>query len=134
MFGNHHQPFTVVGDGSQTRDFTFVSDVVNAIHAAGESKASGKVINIGSDNTYSINQLVKLLDGDVIYIPKRPGEPDCTWASIELAKELLKWKPEVSLEDGVKILLENIDYWQEAPVWDKESIAKATKKWFEYLS
>ncbi len=128
------KPFTVVGDGSQTRDFTFVSDVVNAIHAAGESKASGKVINIGSDNTYSINQLVKLLGGDVIYIPKRPGEPDCTWASIELAKELLKWKPEVSLEDGVKILLENIDYWQEAPVWDKESIAKATKKWFEYLS
>ena len=127
------KPFTVVGDGSQTRDFTFVSDVVSAIHAAGESKVSGKAINIGSDNTYSVNQLVQLLGGDVIYIPKRPGEPDCTWADINLAKELLNWQPQVSLKEGVDILLQNIDYWQDAPVWDKDSIAKATVKWFEYL-
>ena len=127
------KPFTVVGNGTQTRDFTFVSDVVKAIIAAAESDVSGEIINIGSDNTYSVNRLVELLGGDVVHIPKRPGEPDCTWADISKAKQLLNWKPKVSLEEGVSILLDNIDYWREAPVWDEKSIAKATKKWFEYL-
>ena len=128
------KPFTVVGDGTQTRDFTFVSDVVEAIIAAAECDVSGEIINIGSDNTYSVNRLVELLGGDVVHIPKRPGEPDCTWADISKAKQLLHWQPKVNLEEGVGILLENIDYWREAPVWDEKSIAVATEKWFEYLS
>lgn len=128
------KPFTVVGDGTQTRDFTFVSDVVEAIIAAAENDVSGEIINIGSDNTYSVNRLVELLGGDVVHIPKRPGEPDCTWADVSKAKRLLNWQPKVSLEEGVAILLDNIDYWHEAPVWDEKSIAVATEKWFEYLS
>ena len=127
------KPFTIVGDGTQTRDFTFVSDVVEAIMRAAESDISGEIINIGSGNTYSVNRLVELLGGDVVHIPKRPGEPDCTWADITKAKKLLNWRPKVSLEEGVGILLDNIDYWREAPVWDKESIAVATEKWFKYL-
>ena len=126
-------PYTVVGDGTQTRDFTFVTDSVDAIIAAAESDVSGKIINIGSDNTYSVTRLTELLGGDVVHIPKRPGEPDCTWADITKAKRLLKWQPKVSLEEGVTILLDNIDYWRDAPVWDVQSIAKATEKWFEYL-
>jgi len=125
--------FTVVGDGTQTRDFTFVSDVVDAIIAAADSYVSGEIINIGSDNTYSVNRLVELLGGEVVHIPKRPGEPDCTWADTTKAKKLLNWQPKVSLEKGVSILLDNIDYWREAPVWDKNTIAKATKNWFKYL-
>ena len=128
------RPFTVVGDGTQTRDFTFVSDVVDAIIATVESDVSGEIINIGSDNTYSVNHLVELLGGDVVHIPKRPGEPDCTWADITKAKQLLSWGPKISLEEGIDVLLDNIDYWREAPVWDENSIAKATEKWFEYLS
>lgn len=128
-----NKPFTVVGDGTQTRDFTFVSDIVSAIHYAAKSDVSGKIINIGSNNTYSINHLVKLLDGDIVYIPKRPGEPDCTWADISEAKKLLGWEPKVSLEEGVQILLNDMDYWNDAPIWDETSIAKATEKWFEYL-
>ena len=128
------KPYTVVGDGTQTRDFTFVSDTVDAIIAAAESDVSGEIINIGSDNTYSVNQLVELLGGDVVYIPKRPGEPNCTWADISKAKKILNWQPKVSFEEGVSILLDNIDYWREAPVWDEKSIAVATEKWFEYLS
>jgi UDP-glucose 4-epimerase len=128
------KPYTVVGDGTQTRDFTFVSDVVDTIIAAAESDVTGEIINIGSENTYSVNRLVELLGGDIVYIPKRPGEPDCTWADITKAKKLLNWQPKVSLEDGVAILLENIDYWREAPVWDEQSIANITEKWFEYLS
>jgi UDP-glucose 4-epimerase len=45
----------------------------------------------------------------------------------------LKWSPTVSIEQGIKNLLDNIDYWSEAPVWDAHSISIATKKWFEYL-
>jgi UDP-glucose 4-epimerase len=129
-----NKPFTVVGDGCQTRDFTFVSDIVSAIIAAAESNVSGEIINIGSNNTYSINRLVELLGGDVVYIPKRPGEPDCTWADISKAKKLLNWMPKVSLEEGVKVLLDDMKYWNDAPVWDSKSIEKATEKWFEYLS
>ena len=127
------KPFTVVGDGTQTRDFTYVEDVTSALLTASESNLKGEIINIGSDNTYSVNNVVELLGGEVVYIPKRPGEPDCTWADISKAKKLLKWSPTVSIEQGIKNLLDNIDYWSEAPVWDADSISIATKKWFEYL-
>lgn len=127
------KPFTVVGDGTQTRDFTYVTDVVSALISASVSQLNGEIFNIGSDNTYSVNSLVELLKGDVVYIPKRPGEPDCTWADISKAKNLLNWKPKVSLEKGVNSLIDNIDYWSQAPVWDPDSISVATKKWFEYL-
>ena len=129
-----NKPFTVVGDGEQTRDFTYVSDVVDALIKAAGSDINGEIINIGSGNTYSVNHLVELLEGDVVHIPKRPGEPDCTWADIAKAKKMLSWEPKVSFEEGVSILLDNIDYWRGAPVWDEQSIAKATQKWFEYLS
>ena len=128
-----NKPYTVVGDGTQTRDFTHVKDVVAALLAASESSLEGEILNIGSDNTYSINHVVELLEGDVVYIPKRPGEPDVTWADISKAKKLLEWSPTISIEEGIKNLLDNIDYWSEAPVWDPDSISKATKKWFDYL-
>ena len=66
------------------------------------------------------------------YIYQRPGEPDCTWADISKAKKILKWQPQISLEQGVEKLLSQIDYWKEAPVWDSQSISG--KKMFEYLS
>ena len=106
---------------------------MDALIKAAESDINCEITNIGSGNTYSVNCLVELLGGEVVYIPKRPGEPDLTWADITKAKKILGWKPKVNLERGVKILLDNIDYWREAPVWDKKSIAKATEKWFEYL-
>ncbi|MEI6764116.1 MAG: SDR family oxidoreductase [Bacteroidota bacterium] len=130
----NNKPYTVVGDGKQTRDFTFVTDIVNAIFmASGDDKSIGKIMNVGSDNTYSVNKLVTLLGGEIIYIPKRPGEPDCTHADISEIKKVLNWKPLVSFEEGVKIMLENIEYWREAPLWEPESIAEATKSWFKYL-
>ncbi len=128
-----NRPYTVVGDGEQTRDFTFVTDVVEAFLAAARSDVSGEVMNIGSDNTYSVNYLTELLGGKVQYIPKRPGEPDCTYADISRIKSLLGWAPKVSFEEGVRIMLDNIEYWREAPVWTSDSIADATKDWFRYL-
>lgn len=130
----NNKPYTVVGDGSQTRDFTFVTDIVDAcVTASKRSDVSGEIFNVGSGNTYSINTLVKLLGGEITYIPKRPGEPDCTFADTKKINTVLQWKPKVSLEDGVRIMLDNIDYWREAPLWNPESIAEATKDWFKYL-
>lgn len=128
------KPFTVVGDGKQTRDFIYVTDVARAFYMAAVSDVSGEVMNVGSDGTYSVNSLVELLGGEVDYIPKRPGEPDCTYADISKIKKLLGFRAEVSFEQGVKKVLENIDYWKEAVVWDKDSIGKATESWFKYLS
>jgi UDP-glucose 4-epimerase len=130
----HGKPLTVVGDGTQTRDFTFVTDVVNACVMAAESDIKCEIMNVGSDNTYSVNRLVELIGGEVVHIPKRPGEPDCTFADTKKIKKLLGWKPTVSFEEGVKIMLKNIDYWKNAPVWTPEKIKEATKDWFKYLN
>jgi len=127
------KPFTVVGDGSQTRDFTFVTDVVDAFVRAAASDLSGVILNVGSGCPRSVNLLVHLLGGPVVHIPKRPGEPDCTSAEITRIQRLLNWRPCISFEEGVRIMLDNIDYWREAPVWTSDTIAEATKEWFGFL-
>jgi UDP-glucose 4-epimerase len=127
------RPFTVVGDGTQTRDFTFVTDVADAVVTAAASDASAEVFNVGSGGTYSVNRLVELLGGDKVHIPKRPGEPDCTLADIGKIQRVLGWRPKVSLEQGVAEMLRQIDAWRTAPVWTPESIASATRDWFRYL-
>jgi UDP-glucose 4-epimerase len=126
-------PFTVVGDGTQTRDFTYVSDVCQAFLAAAESNLTGEIMNVGSGNTYQVNELVRLLGGPVVKIPKRPGEPDCTFADITKIKQKLGWSPTVNLKEGVQIMLEHINDWHDAPLWDESGIEKATKPWFRYL-
>ena len=128
------KPFTVVGDGTQTRDFLYVTDVARGFLAAAETDLVGEVFNLGAGNPQSVNRLVELLGGEVTYIPKRPGEPDCTWADITKITTQLGWKPEVSFEDGVRRIVQQIDYWRDAPLWDPNSIAQATKTWFQMLS
>jgi len=127
------RPFTVVGDGTQSRDFTYVTDVARAFVVAAESGVTGEAINIGSGRPQSVNRLVELLGGDVVYVPKRPGEPDCTHADTRKAATLLGFRPEVPFEEGVRHVLADIDYWRAAPVWDERSIARATKAWFDHL-
>jgi UDP-glucose 4-epimerase len=128
------KPYTVVGTGEQTRDFTFVSDVADAFWTAAGSEIKNEIFNVGSGGTYSINKLVGLLGGEITYIPKRPGEPDCTYGDISKVKRLLNWSPKVSFEQGVQKVVENIDYWKDAPLWNERSIATATKTWFKYLA
>lgn len=127
------KPYTVVGDGNQTRDFTYVTDIASAFVAAAESDVTGEVMNVGSGGTYSINRLVELLGGEVTYVPKRPGEPDCTFADTTKIRELVGWTPEVSFEEGVANMIAVMDNWKDAPLWDEASIAEATKDWFKYL-
>lgn len=128
------KPLTIVGDGTQTRDFTYVSDAVDALLAAAQSSVVGKTYNVGSDKPVSVNHLVELLGAkETVNIPKRPGEPDCTWADTARIKQDLGWSPKTSFERGVAIMLENMDYWRDAPVWTTDTIADATKDWFKYL-
>ena len=127
------KPFTVVGDGTQTRDFTFVSDVVEAFVKAAESDITGEVLNVCSGKPQSVLTLVELLGGPVVHIPKRPGEPDCTWGDITKAKTLLGWQPQVSFPEGVSQIVAHINMWRDAPVWTPDSIQEATKEWFECL-
>ncbi len=128
------RPLTIVGDGTQTRDFTFVSDAVAALRLAAEAGQRGEVFNVGSGKPTSVNELVRLLGSPpTVHIPKRPGEPDCTWADITKIGTELGWKPQVSVDDGARIMLDNIDYWRDAPVWTTERIAEATSDWFRHL-
>lgn len=128
------RPLTIVGDGTQTRDFTYVSDVVEAMIAAAESDLRDEILNVGSGRTVSINALAELIGGPREYIPKRPGEPDCTWADIAKIRSRLGWAPRVSFEEGVQRLLERLEDWRDAPVWTPESIEEATREWFHALT
>ncbi len=128
------KPFTVVGDGTQRRDFLYATDVADAFLRAAETDKVGEIWNLGAGNPQSVNRLVELLGGPVIHIPKRPGEPDCTWADIGKITRDLGWSPKVSFEAGVGRIVAEIDYWRDAPLWDPESIAKATAGWFGALA
>ena len=128
------KPFTVVGDGTQKRDFLYVTDVAAGFFAAADTAKTGEAWNVGAGNPQPVNRLVELLGGEAVHIPKRPGEPDCTWADISKIGRDLGWKPKVSFEDGVGRILANIDYWREAPLWTPETIATATKTWFDTLA
>jgi UDP-glucose 4-epimerase len=123
------KPFTVVGDGTQRRDFLYATDVAEAFLLAAETDKTGEIWNLGAGNPQSVNRLVELLGGPVIHIPKRPGEPDCTWADISKIQRDLNWKQRVSFEEGVACIVDSIDYWRDAPLWDQDSIAKATAGW-----
>ncbi|NEO82876.1 MAG: SDR family oxidoreductase [Spirulina sp. SIO3F2] len=130
----NNQPYTIVGDGTQTRDFTYVTDIASALFTAASSDRTGEIYNVGSGQTVSVNRLVELLGGESVHIPKRPGEPDCTFADISKIKADLGWHPQVPIEKGVAEVIQNIDYWRHAPVWTPDTIAGATKDWFKYLS
>lgn len=98
---------TIYGDGEQTRDFTHVSDIIDALIRASESDkvGNGEVINTGAGRDISVNELAKLAGGEVEYLPPRV-EPKYTRADIRRAKELLGWEPKIRIEDGMARLKE----------------------------
>jgi UDP-glucose 4-epimerase len=127
------KPFTVVGDGTQRRDFVYASDVAEAFFLAAETPHVGQIWNLGAGNPQSVNRLVELIGGPVTYIPKRPGEPDVTWADIGKITAELGWKARIPFEEGVARMMTEIEKWRDAPLWDPESIDLATRTWFEAL-
>jgi UDP-glucose 4-epimerase len=98
------KPLTIIGDGDQRRDFTYISDVVESNILAMNSNLSGEVLNIGTGINYSINEISKMISEDVIHINPRPGECRETLADNTKAKENINWSPKVSLIDGIEKL------------------------------
>lgn len=129
------RPLTIVGDGTQTRDFTYVTDVVDAmVTVAAHTEVRDEIFNVGSGGTYSVNELAERIGGERVYVPKRPGEPDCTYADIGKIRSRLGWRPKVTFAEGVERLVARLEDWSEAPVWTPDSIREATADWFRYLS
>lgn len=129
-----NKSLTVVGNGTQKRDFIDVRDVVKSLIKSMFLKTNKNyILNIGSSKPIKIIDLVKLLSKKYINIPKRPGEPTITFAKIAKANRILKWSPKIKFKNGIKELVENIEYWKDAPLWTKANIKKETKNWFKFL-
>jgi len=127
------KPLTIVGNGNQKRDFIYVSDVCEAFYKSIKSKKKNLIFNVGSGRPKTVNYLTNLIGGKKIFIPKRPGEPDITYADIKKIKKNLNWRPKITLKEGINKVIDNIDYWKNAPLWTPKKIKKATKNWFKYL-
>ncbi len=96
------QSMTVVGDGLQTRDFTHVSDVVNANLLAANTDDEGnfaEVFNVGSGRSHSVLKIAEIIGGNVEFIPERVGEARATLADLSKSKEKLGYSPQIKLED-----------------------------------
>ena len=100
------EALTIVGDGTQRRDFIYVGDVAKANLIAAEAtldkKYFGQVFNIGSGINYSVQEIADAISDNQTYIPKREGEMETTWSNIEKASEILGWKPEVDVLEWIK--------------------------------
>ena len=105
---SNDEPMTIVGDGEQRRDFTWVGDIVSANLLAANTdneKIFGEVLNVGTGTNVSVNELADLIGGEKIYVPQRPGEARETLADNSKIREMLGWKSTVSIQDWVKQIL-----------------------------
>ena len=106
---DERKPFTIIGDGKQTRDFTNVRDVAEAnVLASQIEKGGGEVINIGAGSNHSVQEIADIIGGEHAHVPERPGEVRDTLADISKAKQILGWEPKVSLRDGISQLMNNV--------------------------
>jgi UDP-glucose 4-epimerase len=129
----NNKPLTIVGNGKQTRDFLFISDLIEGIYKSWKYGKSGQIFNLASGKEVSVIKIANLMSHKIKFIPKRPGEPDKLRGDISKAIKQLKWKPKISIEKGVEIMLNNIKNWSKAPIWTPKLIKKETKSWFKYL-
>ena len=98
------ESLTIVGDGSQRRDFIHVKDVARANYLAATVPLKGhegEVFNVGSANPYSIQQIADSISDNQTYIPKRSGEMETTFADITKIGEVMGWKPEIDVIDWI---------------------------------
>lgn len=103
---SERKPMTICGDGEYYRDYTYVADVVraNILAMTGERVGKGEIINVGYGKAHSVNELAKLIGGEAVFIPPRVGDPRYGEADNTRARELLGWKPTISLEEGIEQL------------------------------
>ena len=112
-------PVEVTGDGSQSRDFTYVGDIARGT-ILGLKKVGYQIVNLGSDAPYTINDMIHLLEeksgkkANLTYLPTPHTDMNATWADIRKAKELLGWAPKVSFPDGLQAL---VDWYMQERNW-----------------
>jgi nucleoside-diphosphate-sugar epimerase len=110
------KPVLIYGDGSQSRDFTYVSNVVDANLLATQADGiSGSVINVATGASTTVNELADLVGGVLErpvmreFAPPRPAEIRASWAAIDTAQALLGWQPAVGLQEGLRLTADAID-------------------------
>ena len=106
---------------------------MDAIILIAKKAKINQIFNLASGKETSVNNIAKIIGGEVVNIPKRPGEPDRSLGSIKRIQKQLKWKPKISINKGVRMMLNIIENWKDAPVWTPKKIDRATKVWFKYL-
>jgi UDP-glucose 4-epimerase len=109
------EPVTIFDDGDQSRDFTYVTNVVQANLLAAEAKGvSGMIFNVSAGTPATVNQLAdtigSLLEQPVErrYLPPRPGDLRDSWADVRQARELLGWEARIGLEEGLRLTIESL--------------------------
>ncbi len=101
-------PITVYGDGTQSRDFTFVEDIAEGTVGAYETETGYEIINLGGNHPHQLKEVIELIEkylgkkAEIIYKPFHKADLKATWADITKAKKLLGWEPKVPLEEGLK--------------------------------
>jgi len=101
------KPLTIIGSGNQTRDFIHVDDLTNAFIKLARSNLKNKIYNLGSGKETSINKIANMIGGKKIFIPKRLGDPTRSCANISKIKKDIKWKPRISIIEGIKRLFQS---------------------------
>ncbi len=107
-----NQPITVFGNGSSSRDYTYITDTVAGVIACTEQEFGYEIINLGESETVELNRLIKLLEtdfkikADIIHQPEQPGDVPITYANIEKAQRLLGYHPKTKIEDGIPKFVE----------------------------
>ncbi len=107
-----NQPITVFGNGSSSRDYTYITDTVAGVIACTEQEFGYEIINLGESETVELNRLIELLEtdfkikADIIHQPEQPGDVPITYANIEKAQRLLGYHPKTKIEDGIPKFVE----------------------------
>jgi UDP-glucose 4-epimerase len=125
-------PAEITGDGGQTRDFTYVANVVEAcrLAAAAGPEASGEAMNVGCNDRISVLELARIvgeLTGasiDPVFVPRRPGDVRDSQADISKAARLIGYRPRVSVREG---LAATVDWLRDEATWKHDSLLDSTK-------
>lgn len=127
-------PFTIIGNGSHSRDFVYCTDVANAFYVTALEGKPGEVYNVGSGKPLELQELARLLKGKTTELKDRKDEPNVVWADISKIQFDCNWQPRVPIESGIEFSLDVLDQWNHAPLWSPEKLKSFFSTWFEVYS